>query len=182
MTATIDETSPSRALSGKVGVYGFKVANMPVFARLLAVASLTGMVNLLDGEGISFARFEAPFDFRNGRLAVEGARAVGSALGVTLEGTLDRERDRIALRGTLVPAYTLNSLLGYVPFVRRFFVGREGEGVFAVAYAIDGPVGEPEVTVNPLSILAPGFLRSFVSGDWRAADGAPLEEDSPRGE
>ncbi len=182
LTATIDETLPSRPLSGKVAIYDFKVANMPVFARLLTVASLTGIANLFDGEGISFVRFEAPFDLRDGRLAIEGARAVGPALGVTLEGELDRERDRVALRGTLVPSYTLNSLLGYVPFFGRLFVGREGEGVFAIAYAVDGPTGEPEVTVNPLSALAPGFLRSFVSGDWGAADGAPPEEDSPRSE
>ena len=186
LTAAIDETLPSRPVSGRIGIDGFKIANMPVLARLLTVASLTGIANLFDGEGISFARFEAPFDLRDGRLEIGEARAVGPALGVTLEGTLDRPHDRIALRGTLVPSYTLNSLLGNVPLFGKLFVGREGEGVFAITYAIDGPIGEPEVTVNPLSALAPGFLRSLVSGDWGSADGAPEdgapEEDAPRSE
>ena len=186
LTAAIDETLPSRPVSGRIGIDGFKIANMPVLARLLTVASLTGIVNLFDGEGISFTRFEAPFDLRDGRLEIGEARAVGPALGVTLEGTLDRPRDRIALRGTLVPSYTLNSLIGNVPFFGKLFVGKEGEGVFAITYAIDGPIGEPEVTVNPLSALAPGFLRSLVSGDWGSADGAPEdgapEEDPPRSE
>lgn len=181
LTAAIDETLPSRPLSGRIGIDEFKIANMPVFARLLTIASLTGIANLFDGEGIPFARFEAPFDLRDGRLEIGPARAVGRALGVTLEGALDRARDRIALRGTLVPSYTLNTLLGDIPFFGRLFVGKEGEGVFAITYAIDGPIGEPEVTVNPLSALAPGFLRSLVSGDWGSADGAP-EEDSPRSE
>ena len=176
LTATIDETLPSRPLSGMVGIDEFKVVNAPVFARILTVGSLTGMADLLNGEGISFVRFEAPFDVRDGRLEIERARAFGPALGVTLDGGLDRKRDRIKIRGTLVPAYTLNSVLGTVPLLGNLFVGREGEGVFAINYAVDGLIGEPTVTVNPLSALAPGFLRSIVSGDGVPEKSLPQNE------
>jgi uncharacterized protein YhdP len=133
------------------------------------------MADLLNGDGISFVRFEAPFALQNGRLDIEHARAFGPALGITLEGGLDRENSQVEFRGTLVPAYTLNSVLGNIPLLGNLLVGREGEGIFAITYAVNGPLSEPKVTVNPLSALAPGFLRSIVSGNVKPSDGVPQE-------
>ena len=176
LTATIDESLSSRPLSGKVGIDTFKVVNAPVLARILTIGSLTGMADLLNGDGISFVRFEAPFALQEGRLEIERARAFGPALGITLEGGLDREHGQVEMRGTLVPAYTLNSVLGNIPLLGNLLVGREGEGIFAMTYAVDGPLSEPTVTVNPLSALAPGFLRSIVSGVAKSVDGVPQDE------
>ncbi len=67
------------------------------------------------------------------------------------------------LRGTLVPSYTLNSLLGNIPILGMLLTGGEGEGVFALTYRVRGSVESPTVSVNPLSVLAPGFLRRFVT-------------------
>ncbi len=181
LTATIDESLPSRPLTGQVEIDEFKVVNAPVLARILTIGSLTGMVDLLNGEGISFVRFQAPFAIQDGRLEIDRARAFGPALGITLEGELDQERGQVDLQGTLVPAYTLNSVLGNIPLLGNLLVGKEGEGIFAMTYGVDGPIGEPTVTVNPLSALAPGFLRSIVSGD-----ATPVEElsqdNQPQGE
>jgi hypothetical protein len=49
--------------------------------------------------------------------------------------------------------------------------GGEGEGVFGVTFAVRGPTDDPDVWVNPLSAIAPGFLRKIVSGvmDGRSA-------------
>ena len=66
------------------------------------------------------------------------------------------------LRGTLVPAYTINSVLGNIPILGTLLTGGEGEGVFALTYRVSGAPDSPTVSVNPLSALAPGFLRSFV--------------------
>lgn len=176
LTATIDESLPSRPLSGKVGIDTFKVVNAPVLARILTIGSLTGLVDLLNGDGISFVRFEAPFALQDGRLEIERARAFGPALGITLEGGLDREHGQVEMRGTLVPAYTLNSVLGNIPLLGNLFVGREGEGIFAITYAVNGPLSEPTVTVNPLSALAPGFLRSIVLGFAKLVGGVPQDQ------
>ena len=173
--ATIDETLPGRPVRGEVEIDEFKVINAPVLARILTVGSLTGLADLLNGEGISFVKFEAPFVLRDGRLVISGARAFGPALGITLEGVLDRNVDKIDMKGTLVPAYTLNSVLGNIPLLGNIFVGRKGEGVFAITYSARGPVAEPTVTVNPLSALAPGFLRSIVSGGAKPVGGEPVQ-------
>ena len=61
-----------------------------------------------------------------------------------------------------MPAYVINSLLGYIPLLGDLFTGGEkGGGVFAATYRMHGPTEEPKVEVNPLSALAPGFLREL---------------------
>jgi uncharacterized protein YhdP len=91
-------------------------------------------------------------------------RAYGPALGLTAKGTIDFERDETALQGTIVPAYTVNQILGVIPLLGPLLTGGEGEGVFAATYKATGPVSDPEVSVNTLAALAPGFLRNLFSG------------------
>ncbi|MDP6270916.1 MAG: AsmA-like C-terminal domain-containing protein [Alphaproteobacteria bacterium] len=164
ITAVIDENRPDRPLMGRVRIKDYRVVNAPLLARILTIGSLTGVAELLNGEGISFALFDAPFCLREGRLTVDRARTFGPALGVTLTGVFDRRRQIIDMNGTLVPAYTFNSVLGKIPLLGTLLVGRQGEGVFAATFSVKGPASGPRVTVNPLSALAPGFLRGIVSG------------------
>ncbi|MBV8398709.1 MAG: hypothetical protein JOZ17_08205, partial [Acetobacteraceae bacterium] len=65
------------------------------------------------------------------------------------------------LEGTIVPAYFFNSLLGRVPLVGKLFSPEQGGGVFAARYTVRGPLADPQVSVNPLSALTPGFLRGL---------------------
>ncbi len=164
ITAVIDEQRPDRPLLGRVRIKDYRVVDAPLLARILTIGSLTGMAELLNGEGISFALFDAPFCLRQGRLTIDRARTFGPALGITLTGVIDRRRESLDMNGTLVPSYTLNSVLGKIPLLGNLFVGREGEGVFAATFSVKGPASGPVVTVNPLSALAPGFLRGIVSG------------------
>ena len=68
------------------------------------------------------------------------------------------------LDGTIVPLYGVNWTIGQIPIIGQLLRGSKGEGAFAVTYGMRGPVGEPEISVNPLSALAPGFLRELFSG------------------
>jgi uncharacterized protein YhdP len=89
----------------------------------------------------------------------------GSALGITAEGSLDLATDQIDLTGTIVPAYTINSLIGEVPILGQLLVGEKGGGLFAATYGVKGPIDAPETAVNPLATLAPGFLRDMLFMD-----------------
>jgi hypothetical protein len=164
--AVIRDDLPGRPIEGQVIVDRFRVRRAPVLAGILTVGSLTGVVDLLNGEGISFARFVAPFTMAEKKVTLEKARAYGPALGVTLDGVIDREAHTVDIEGTIVPAYTINSLLGKIPVLGDIFVGREGGGIFAFTYSAKGPTRDPRVVVNPLAALAPGILRRmlFVGG------------------
>ena len=105
-----------------------------------------------------------PFALQSGRLTLGDSRAVGSEIGVTATGFVDLEAEQVDLEGTLVPAYTINSLLGNIPLLGKLFTGSKGSGVFAATYGMKGPFKKTEITVNPLAALAPGFLRDLISG------------------
>jgi len=64
----------------------------------------------------------------------------------------------VHLRGTLIPLYGANNLLGQLPIV-GLFLGGEKEGLVGVTYEVVGKPAGPVLHVNPLSALAPGLLR-----------------------
>ena len=73
---------------------------------------------------------------------------------------------RIDLQGTIVPAYALNSIIGNIPLIGSLLLGGEGQGLFAANYRVTGSAGDPQVSVNPLSALAPGFLRRLFQPNF----------------
>jgi hypothetical protein len=88
--------------------------------------------------------------------------AFGEALGITASGSVDLDRDWLELQGTVAPAYLLNSIIGNVPIIGPL-LGGGTQGLFAANYRLDGPSAAPHVMVNPLSALAPGFLRQLFA-------------------
>jgi len=81
-------------------------------------------------------------------------------MGITVAGTVDTTNTNIALKGVVVPAYAINSLLGKIPLLGEL-AGGDGEGLIAFNYRVDGLYDNPNVSVNPLSGLTPGFLRGI---------------------
>src|SRR6185437_13275157 len=126
----------------------------PAFAKLLSLASFTGPASLMGGKGIPFSRMQADFVLDDGTVDLRNARAYGEAIGINASGQFDYRHNKLDMSGTLVPAYLLNSLLG----------GR-GEGIFAAKFRVAGSTTDPGISVNPLSALAPGFLRGLFLFD-----------------
>ena len=104
-------------------------------------------------------RFTADFIKTGGHIQVPFARTYGPSLGLTAAGQLDFDTDSIDVRGTAAPSYSLNSLIGQIPLVGYLLTGGKGNGLFAVVYSATGKLSEPTISVDPLSALAPGFLR-----------------------
>ena len=160
--AAIDDEKDSQPISGIIHITDYNIVNAPALARLLNVAALSGILDVLQGEGISFSTLDAPFSLTDGLFEVNDARAYGSALGLTAKGQVDLDRSRLALEGTVVPAYALNSVLGNIPVLGWLVTGGEkGGGLVAFNFTMKGPTQDPSVSVNPLSALTPGFLRKL---------------------
>jgi uncharacterized protein YhdP len=153
--------APQSPVDARVEVSEFKLVNAPTLARILTIASFTGINNLLQGEGISFQRLDGDATYEAGTLSTELLHAYGPALGVTTKGTVDLDAEQLDLTGVVVPAASTNRVLGNIPVLGRLLTGGEGEGLFAVTYDVDGSFDQPDVSVNPLSALAPGFLRGL---------------------
>jgi hypothetical protein len=137
--------------------------------------TLYGLVEAARGPGLGFTRLEAPFRLSDDTLELTDARAFNASLGMTAKGQIDLARHAADLTGTIVPAYFFNSLLGDIPLVGRLFSPERGGGLFAATYSVRGSLDDPNVSVNPLAALTPGFLRGVFGllPDGSGGDTAP---------
>lgn len=159
-------------LAGTVQIESFTLKNAPVVAKLLEFMSLTGIVSALGKQGLDFTRLDAEFTFHDGYLNFQQAKAYGSSIAVTAKGFVDTDSNFVELTGTIIPAYTFNRVLGAIPVIGDILAGKDG-GILAANYAVEGPLEDPTVSVNPLSALAPGILRRiFSAGDSDDSSGA----------
>ena len=143
----------------------------PTFTKLIGVMSLTGVIDALKGGGLNFDVLDAPFKLEGGVLELTQARASGATLGVTASGLVDMKNRVLDLKGTVVPAYAINALLGKIPLIGELFTGKEkGGGLFAATYTMQGQGENIDIVVNPLSALAPGAVRDIFTGSGKETD------------
>lgn len=159
VNGTYDDAAGDHPLSGTAEIVDFRVKGAPALGRLLQAMTLYGLMDVVQGPGLAFTKLVAPFRLTRNTLSLTETRAFSSSLGLTVKGRIDLDSQQLNLEGTIVPAYFFNSLLGNLPLIGKMFSPEEGGGLFAASYAIRGPVNDPQVWVNPLSTLTPGFLR-----------------------
>ena len=107
---------------------------------------------------IAFSSMKIDFDKSPGKVVLRDGVVRGPFLGATIDGLVDYSRDEMHMRGTLVPLYGPNNLLGQLPIV-GLFLGGEKEGLIGITYEVVGRPGNPILHINPVSALAPGLLR-----------------------
>jgi hypothetical protein len=139
-------------------IYDFKLKELPALTKILSLASLQGIADLLSGEGIRFTEFEMNFDNKADLMTINEIYAIGPAISILMEGYVEKD-NLFSLRGTLVPATTINKTIGSIPLIGNILVGKKvGEGVFGVSFKIKGPPKNLETTVNPIKTLTPRFI------------------------
>ena len=175
LTGTLAHGSEPMRLMAKVE--NARLSNAPFFTQILSLASLRGLTDTLAGEGVMFTKIEVPITVGGGRYVIDGARASGPALGLTVNGWIGTEGDGIELDGVLVPSFGVNSVLGGVPVIGDLFVGRRGEGIFSITYGISGTLEKAQVSINPLSAVTPGILRRIFENpsDTSIPDAIPVD-------
>lgn len=164
LAAHFDDAQPGHPLSGTAQISNFRMSKAPALARLLQAMTLYGVVELLQGPGLGFSQLVAPFRLSGDTMELFDARAFSSSLGLTAKGRFDLARRTVDVEGTIVPAYFFNSLLGGLPIVGKLFSPERGGGLFAATYQLRGNLDDPQVSVNPLAALTPGFLRGLFGG------------------
>ena len=120
-----------------------------------------------------------PFSSKNNVISVKGSRVVGQGIGASADGYIDRPHNQLALKGTLVPAYGLNSVLSNIPLLGDLLASKKGEGIFGVTYSMTGNADQPNISTNPLSMLTPGILRRIFEGHIPTAANAPSNAPQP---
>ena len=142
----------------KLKIYDFRLKEMPALTKILTLASLQGIADVLSGEGIRFDEFEMIFQNKDNLITIKEIYAIGPSISILMEGYIEKDR-LVSLKGTLVPATTINKFIGSLPVLGEILVGKKiGEGVFGVSFKIKGPPKKLETSVNPIKTLTPRFI------------------------
>ena len=157
-TSLIDGTKSN----SKLKIENFKVINAPGLIKLLSLADLGGLVDLAEGEGLSFDLLEISMEKNENIFKFNEILALGPSMSVLMEGYQD-SKGVTSLRGTLVPAKTLNTIISKIPVIGSIVIPKEvGEGLFGVSFKIKGPKGNIKTSINPLRTLTPRFIQKIV--------------------
>jgi len=113
---------------------------------------------------VSSARFErgsANIALDNGSIAIDSGVVRGVDVGATFQGTVRDANGNMDMTGTFMPAYGLNRLFGELPIIGVLLGNGRDRGLLGITFKLVGPFAKPNLTINPLSIIAPGVFRSI---------------------
>tara|TARA_E500000178_G_scaffold31081_1_gene28158 strand:- start:788 stop:2956 length:2169 start_codon:yes stop_codon:yes gene_type:complete len=157
-TSIIDDSKSN----SKLKIENFKVINAPGMIKLLSLADLGGLADLAEGEGLSFDILEINMEKNKNFLKLNEIVALGPSMSVLMEGYQD-ESGVTSLRGTIVPAKTLNKIISKIPVIGNIVIPKEiGEGLFGISFKIKGPKDNIKTTINPIKTLTPRFIQKII--------------------
>ena len=113
---------------------------------------------------VSSARFERGFAqlaLDRGAIRVDGGVLRGTDVGATFQGTVRDNNGIMDMTGTFMPAYGLNRIFGELPLIGVLLGNGRDRGLLGITFKLNGPFNQPKLTINPLSIIAPGVFRSI---------------------
>ncbi len=113
---------------------------------------------------VSSARFQRGFAalvYREGTLSVANGVVRGEQIGATFQGRLRDANGGMDMTGTFMPAYGLNRLFGELPLIGAILGNGRDRGLLGITFKLEGPFDKPRLTVNPLSLIAPGVFRQI---------------------
>ena len=147
----------------KLRIEDFKVVNAPGMVKLLSLADLGGLADLAEGDGISFDFLEINMEKNEELLKLNEIVATGPSISVLMDGYQDSKLTSI--RGTLVPAKTLNKIISKIPLIGEIVIPKEiGEGLFGISFKLKGPSGNVKTTINPVRTITPRFIQKIIDG------------------
>ena len=156
-----DDTKEIHPLNASVTIRDMRLIKAPTLAKILNLASI-GIVSALSGEGILINKLKSEFVLNEGVLDLNKYEAYGPDIGFSNQGKIYLRKDEIDLEGVIIPMVTLNKIIGSIPVLGKILTN-ERKGIWSFAYTITGNLDEPEVKVNPIKTITPGFIQKFFS-------------------
>ena len=152
-------TFGSELSSSNLTINNFKLNKAPALAKILSLADLKGLTDTLKGDGISFDTLSAKYNSDSSQMKIDEIFMIGPSISILIDGYVEKKSGLVSLRGTLVPAKTLNSLIAKIPVVGDILIGKKvGEGVFGISFKVKGLPNDLKTTVNPIKTLTPRFI------------------------
>lgn len=153
LTFSLSPLAQKGAYSGRAEIRDVRVRKTSALAELLSAVSVVGLLEQLNGSGIMFNTADFDLILTPNAVEISNGTAVGASLGVTLAGLYATKTKQLALQGVISPIYLVNGIGAALT--------RRGEGLFGFNYSLSGTSDNPDVSVNPFSILTPGMFRDI---------------------
>ena len=160
LVLNVDNTT-KKIKSGEYLIKNFSIKDASFLARLLQLASFTGLLEILANDGIPFTDLDGSFNVKDSQILIEDTRFKGLSLGASTKGVIDLEKKRVDIKGVLIPAYAINDIINKIPLLGKIITGIDGEGIIGFNYKVFGPYENPDYSINPFSLLTPGIIRSI---------------------
>ena len=149
-------------------INNFKLNEAPALAKILSLADLKGLTDTLKGDGISFDILSAQYNSDSSLMKIDEIFMIGPSISILIDGYVEKKSGLVSLRGTLVPAKTLNNLISKIPVVGDILIGKKvGEGVFGISFKVKGLPNDLKTTVNPIKTLTPRFITRALENSKR---------------
>lgn len=168
--------------TGYVNIREFALRDEPALKRASAAANSNTLAEqgvkrglVSDASDVAFTKLHMDFSRKGSYFDVSDAVMWGSEVGGTLNGQLDYSKDYVNITGTFVPAYGLNNAFAKIPVLGLFLAGNKYEGVFSVPFQITGRASQPNLSINPIAAVSPGFLRKIF--DFKGASAPAISAD-----
>jgi hypothetical protein len=164
---------------GKLTLRDFEVRNEAALAELDDRGKPKRDAPRRDGprrDALSFKKLTLPFTSDNRFICIGEALVRGPELGASAAGLIRKSDGAIDIAGTITPAYALNAALGDIPLLGDIITGGKGQGIIGVTFAMGGTVDKPDFRMNPVSAVAPGFLRKFFEYSSRCEPMKPVKK------
>ena len=143
----------------------FTVTKAPVMAQVLNLASFSQLSTSLKHEGLAFNSLSGDLVLDGTRLQTELLSMHGGSMGLTATGWVDLGEQSVNFSGAVLPLYKMADFIGKIPVLGKIMVGKDGKGIVAMDYGLEGSFAQPKVSVKPGSLLTPGVLKNvFHSG------------------
>jgi hypothetical protein len=155
-------TPGAKNMSGFIIARDFALRNEPAIRRLVSESTgSTSSPGQVLSNDVGFTKMRVDFSREGDQINVRDAVIFGPQLGLTFNGLVNQPRDRISLSGTYIPAYGLNNAFSQIPLFGAILGGGRNEGLLAITFGVSGRAANPNITVNPLSAVAPGIFRKI---------------------
>ena len=144
----------------EIKLNNFYLKEMPILTQILSVASLTGILDTLEGKGVFFKEAYLKYELLNDELKIIECYGTGPSLGFIIEGRVGAD-DFTSLSGSIAPANTINNIVRGIPLVGKILTGKKGDGIFGASFKIKG-TDELKTEVNPIRTITPRFIQRFI--------------------
>lgn len=143
--------------SGNIRIDNFVSSKNSALAMIILTLTSPQNIGDIGGKGnILMKDFQMDFVGSHGIISIKNGNANGNSLQLTLSGIVDTNKKTLDLKGNFIPSVMgINKIISLLP------VFGKGEAVIAATYHINGNFDDPKVSINPLSLLTPGFLRNI---------------------